>query len=98
MLTRHALTMVLKASLIIDLLSFFFGMSLVTIWPLHVSLRFMRDPEGKPLSRGSIQKLQIDPLHCLRRYVITLVVVMPFSPFESCPSSFLVSPEPALLQ
>ncbi|MGH9874953.1 MAG: hypothetical protein ACRD9S_21060 [Pyrinomonadaceae bacterium] len=36
-------------------------LSLVTIRPLHVSMGFMRDPEGKPLSRGSIQILQVEP-------------------------------------
>lgn len=40
----------------------------------------MRDPEGKPLSRGCIQKGQDDPHHRLGRSCITLLVVS----FSSC--------------
>jgi len=82
----------------IDLLSFFFcdfaghDSAVACIDAIHA------DPEGKPLSRGSIQKLQIHPRHCLRGYFSTLVVLIPSSPVEICPSSVLVSPEPALLQ
>jgi hypothetical protein len=51
----------------IDLLSLSFRcLAALTIPRLHVSVRFMRDPEGKPLSRGSIQKNLDDPRGSVR--------------------------------
>lgn len=57
----------------------------IKILRMHVSGGFMRDPEGKPLSRGSIRKGRDHLRYRVRRRLASLVVEQ-FSPYARCRS------------